>query len=265
MVTQTKTLKLGAIDFINYLPFALGLNDNSLNIESTTGSPASLNQALREGVIDAAAISSYEYLKHQELYYRLPSSGISSKQAADSVLLLIKNKDSLFKQDKPIVHLTNKSASSSNLTKIILAKKYKLDLRNIEFKVFTEASEPNNAKLLIGDEALLADQSGYELVLDLGNEWFELTKLPMVFAVWAVNKDSRWASDLALLDKLVSAAWQLSLDQKLPDLIVAAYKQTGLNKKNLLEYFSKLDYQFSDIHLDSLKLFESYLKELDLL
>src|SRR3989442_12938127 len=43
-----------------------------------------------------------------------------------------------------------------------------------------------DAAFLIGDAALTADTTGL-LVLDLAAEWFALTGLPFVFAMWAVR------------------------------------------------------------------------------
>jgi predicted solute-binding protein len=46
------------------------------------------------------------------------------------------------------------------------------------------------AALVIGDPALDLDPKTLPFhVLDLGQEWFKLTKLPMVFAVWASRKE----------------------------------------------------------------------------
>ncbi len=46
-----------------------------------------------------------------------------------------------------------------------------------------------DAALIIGDPALRLDPSSLPyLVADLGQEWTEMTGLPMVFAVWAGHK-----------------------------------------------------------------------------
>ena len=44
-----------------------------------------------------------------------------------------------------------------------------------------------DAVLLIGDRAMRACLPGFAFAFDLGQEWFDWTGLPFVFAVWAVR------------------------------------------------------------------------------
>jgi chorismate dehydratase len=90
------------------------------------------------------------------------------------------------------VALTNTSATSQALLRILLNRKYHLSPEYFESppelgSMLLEA----DAALLIGDDAL---RSNYRLkdrlyVYDLGQEWKDHTGEAMVFAVWAVRRE----------------------------------------------------------------------------
>lgn len=258
-----KTLKLGQINFINCLPLN-GISNDTWEISLTEASPSQLNQMLRAGDLDLAPISSFEYLLNQDKYELIEGLSISSKKQADSVLLFVQGK----LEESKTIYVTDKSASSVNLLKIILVKKYNLDLKEIEFIPFNQDREDMNIKLLIGDEALLKSPKGPRddvSVIDLGTEWFELTGLPMVFGLWVMNKSSELLADKTTITQTLCNKRDYSLSEDYPDLIIEAYRQTGLNKSTLKQYFENLDYNFTEKHRTSLSLFAQYLKELDLL
>lgn len=256
MLTTTKqSLKIGQINFINCLP--INLEQASLEYQVTQASPSELNQMLRAGELDLAPISSYEYLSNKELYQLIDGVSISSRTQADSVLMFYQGDI----QEAQKIYVTKKSASSVNLLKIILVKNYGLKLEEIEFISFDKPSPEMKFKLLIGDEALL--EPGTKI--DLGTEWYKLTKLPMVFGLWVMNKNSSLLNKANQISEALQASKQRSLGEGLPDLIIQAYKQTGLNKTVLKQYFKNLSYDFNQEHKASLELFERYLKELNLL
>jgi chorismate dehydratase len=108
--------------------------------------------------------------------------------------------------------------------------------------VSPEALVPQDAAgeavLLIGDDALRARRGlpGHEYVYDLGKEWHRLTGLPMVFATWAVRKDTPSSIQRRLL-----AILETSLDEGLRaiDDIAAVRRDVGLSESGVKEY---LDY-----------------------
>lgn len=276
--SPTKVLRLGEISFINCLPinYALSRCDaRPFPIERVNSFPADLNQKLRNLELDLAPISSFEYLKNQDRYQLLDDISISSTQDADSVLLFIKGASGDLFMTKNIF-VTNKSASSVNLLKIILVKKYGYNYRDnafynskgdlVSFTSFDQNSSQMNIKLLIGDEALVENSQvhEYETVLDLGREWYEISGgLSMVFGVWALNRESNL--NQYELSAFFSRLKESGLNEYLPDVIVEAYKQTGLAKSVLMKYFNDLNYDFTEKHQASLDLFEKCLRELELI
>ncbi|MDD9897811.1 MAG: menaquinone biosynthesis protein, partial [Candidatus Melainabacteria bacterium] len=243
--TLSKTIELGQIDFINCLPVSLEQANFSHRVHH--GSPSELNAMLRAGELDLAPISSFEYLSNKAQYQLLEGISISSKVQADSVLLFCEGE---LEQAKEI-YLTNKSATSINLLKIILVKNYGLKLNAIKFISFDQPSPEMKFKLLIGDEAL--QQSGS--CIDLGEEWHKLTGLPMVFGLWVMNINSDLINQASQISQALQASKNYALNEGLPDLIIQAYQQTGLRKEVLKQYFENIIYDFNQEHKASLELF----------
>jgi chorismate dehydratase len=256
-------INIGQINFINCLPVnlpleRLGLGDD-IEYEIFDATPAILNQKLSCGELDIAPISSYEYLINKDKYQYLDGIGISSKKEADSVLFFCDL--AFWSNPNKVIHVTNKSATSVNLLKILLKELYKFDLSQIRFEVF-DLNQKYSAKLLIGDEALQEDKTQYEDVIDLGAKWFELTGLPMVFGLWTINNKSELFKNQELVKELNERFLELrdkGLNEFYPDIIIEAFIKTGLSRTILKKYFANLDYCFSDKHKESLGLFESYL------
>ncbi len=257
-------IRLGQIDFINCLPFNYALakllkqaGSKSAplflrlhSFELTKAAPARLNEMLFRGELDIAPISSIEYLHHREQYHLLDDIAISSRCEADSVLFL----STVELASLSDVYVTDKSATSVALLRVILQEKY--GLSGLNFIVTGDLADKPN-KLLIGDEALIASRDGYQAVLDLGKEWNEFTGgLPMVFGVWAYRKDFTMQASLRRMFT------QLKVDGLgiyFNEVVAEAARVTGLSVERVKEYFGRLDYGFSEEHERSLALFEKSL------
>jgi chorismate dehydratase len=287
-------IKLGEISYINCEIFNYPLNkiiqsqylkdestetkEDDFKIEINTGVPNDLNKLFEEGLIDAAPISSFAYLKIKEHCKLLKRISISAFGKVKSVLFLssqnLKELKSLQENGlKPKINVSEESASSVGLLKILLAEKYNLDIKNIEFIKFSGRGEGLPNKLLIGDKALLeANQisefstpnqeilsSPYQYIYDLGEEWFDLSNgLPMVFGLWAHKLNPQKEK---FLQEIILAAKTMGLNQDLDEIINKIFSETGLKKEILNNYFQTLNYDFTDEHLQGLALYESYLNK----
>jgi predicted solute-binding protein len=143
--------------------------------------PAGCADDLASGAADIGIVPSFE-LTRQKLEI-LRGAGIACRGAVRSILLISK---------KPAAEIGTLAADSSSRTSVELARVI-LDRRyGARPKIARHAPEVDamletaDAALVIGDPALRIDPaSRTEHVYDLGSEWWELTGLPMVFAVWA--------------------------------------------------------------------------------
>ena len=291
-------IKLGEISYINCEIFNYPLNkiihsqnlkneeneasQDAFKIKISTGVPSHLNKLFAEGLIDAAPISSFAYLSIKEHCKLLKRISISAFGKVKSVLFFstqnLKELKSLQQEGlKPKIYISEESASSVGLLKILLAEKYALDIINIEFVRFSGRGEGLPNKLLIGDKALLeANQisefstpnqeilsSPYQYIYDLGEEWFDLSNgLPMVFGLWAHKLNLKKEK---FLQEIILTAKTMGLNQDLDKIIDITHSKTNLQKNVLSNYFQTLNYDFTDEHIKGLALYESYLKKWSLI
>ena len=162
------------------------------------GVPTELNRALLEGEIDLTLISSIEFLRHRQRLKALPDFSISTLGPVSSVMLF---------HTRPWTELggcriavTTDSATSVELLRVLL------EADGMRPELVPAAPDldamlgAHDGALLIGDAALhegvarrpVAGRSPY--VTDLGERWYDLTRLPFTFAVWA-SRDDRRPSD----------------------------------------------------------------------
>ena len=85
-----------------------------------------------------------------------------------------------------------------------------------------------------------------------------MTGLPMVFGLWTVNKNSQIYKDKALfefINKRFSELRDKGFGDYYADMIIEAFKETGLNRTTLKSYFKNLNYNLDEKHKESLKAF----------
>jgi chorismate dehydratase len=136
------------------------------------------------------------------------------------------------------------------LLKILLAERG----LNPEFKPLTsyDAAAMPDFALLIGDPALDFLRGPHEHeIWDLGAAWFELTKLPFVYAVWALRRGMensslrrqlRDARDFGLdtLDYIISTRTEYDYDFRNDYLSWHIHYHLGADEKRGLARFAEL-------------------------
>ncbi len=175
--------RVGQISYTNCVPFYHQLQ----GFDFLKAVPAEVNQAMHEGKVDIAPVSSLEYLNHAEDYYVIPGFAIAAREFSGSVILFSKKKIESLNGDT--IALTRESLSSSALLKILLKFNYQFEN---DFTV--EESDPeamlkkHQAALVIGDDALFYQPKEFVYKYDLAELWWHWTGKPFCFAVWAVRR-----------------------------------------------------------------------------
>jgi len=159
------------------VPLTRGLED-----EIYFDVPSKLAAMLQRDELDAALVSVTEVL-FNDRYDVLDGAAIASLGEVQSVFLAHR---------KPLTEVREvfcdpASLTSVNLLKVLLAERgLKPEFKPLENYA---AAHQKDFVLLIGDPALdfLLGPHAHE-IFDLGAAWFELTKLPFVYAVWALRR-----------------------------------------------------------------------------
>jgi predicted solute-binding protein len=184
--------RIGCVKYLNARPLIHGWAG-----EISFDHPSALCRQLAEGSLDAALVSSFEYLR-DPVYAVVDGVAIASSGAVYSVLLA---------HEEPLEHLREiavdpASATSVNLLRCLLGE------RGLTTKfVGTGAVGPGRGQLLIGDQAIrFREQNGDRFhYLDLGAEWDSFTGLPFVYALWLIRPNcpdrAQLGADLRSLGK----------------------------------------------------------------
>jgi chorismate dehydratase len=189
--------RVGSVPYLNAVPLTRGLED-----EIVFATPAKLAEMLRLDALDAALVSVTEVL-FNDRYDVLDGIAIASLGEVKSVLLAHRRPISEIKE----VFCDVASLTSVELLRVLLAERgLKPEFKPLASYDF--ALLPDYA-LLIGDQALDFSLTTHEHeIWDLGAAWNELTKLPFVYAVWALRR----GLENAQLRRLLREARDFGLD-----------------------------------------------------
>jgi chorismate dehydratase len=231
-------LKLGKVSYLNTLPFFYYFNFP--NVEIVEGVPSELAKLLKIGFLDVGIVSSVFFLQNEPNYIILPDLSISSFGETGSVLIVSK---------KPIEEIKTLKPSKESLTSNFLA--YAI-LRKF-LKQNVEISKKNvDAEVVIGDKALNLDRKSF-FIYDVGELWYKFTGLPAVYALFTAKKPTN--ENFHKLYASLTLELQNSREQFFQNL-----EKLPL-EKNLKNYLKKLNYQFREPHLESLKLLKELIKD----
>jgi chorismate dehydratase len=189
--------RVGSVGYLNAVPLTRGLEQ-----QVRFATPSELAELLRRDELDAALVSVTEVL-FNDRYDVLDGIAIASLGEVKSVLLAHRRPLEEIKE----VFCDTASLTSVQLLRVLLAE------RGLRPEIKPLASYDFGAlpdfALLIGDPALdfLRAPRQHE-VLDLGAAWYELTKLPFVYAVWALRR----VADNSTLRRQLREARDFGLD-----------------------------------------------------
>ncbi|MDH4028649.1 MAG: menaquinone biosynthesis protein [Nitrospirota bacterium] len=271
-------LNIGRIPYANLFPLFHYLDtecDNSA-YRFTRGVPSKLNKMLRSGELDISPSSSIEYLRNKDRYSILPWLSVSSSGPIKSILLF--SELPINSLEGKTVAVTSDSETSTALLKVIFREFLSIKCRYRP----TGLHSVNNilssfpAVLHIGDTAMLEARKYNQRIetagakkqkplhiYDLGELWYEHTGLPFVFALWVIRKKAfsqkkelmkRLSSDLLNAKKFAK--------ENLPLIASEAPQKKWLSEKDLIDYWEIISYDFTEEHLEGLKLFEKYASRL---
>ena len=187
----------------------------------------------------------------------LPELGIACEGPVRSILLVSRRPFS----DIRTLAVDSGSRTSVALARIILAERYGCrPLVTPHVPSLMEMLAENDAALIIGDPALRIDLTALPYqTLDLGAEWVEWSGLPMVFAVWAGQRE--FLTDDVAEAFRGSYRWGL---EHVDEMVDHASSERGFSKELARDYFTRhIVYPLSARHLQGLSLFRKLVLALE--
>lgn len=261
-------LRIGHIKYANCTPIFNAMHEMfpSGDYEYVSGVPAHLNAMLSSGEIDICPSSSIAFSMSPDKLMILPDLSISSFGPVQSVLLF--STLPIEELNGRNVLLSAESATSVNLLKILLKKRYGCDCSfEVTSQSGLECLDYAPALLLIGDAALRAAQSESGIhIYDLGELWYDWTGTPFVFALWLVSRSAyeKQSEQLRLLARQFCLAKKHAM-ANLECIVDKAAELAWMGRERLLEYWKVLSYDLTDSHVNGLQLFFKYAAELGLI
>ncbi len=175
---ETESWNIGTVPYLNAAPLTRGLGDGLVALP-----PSELAQWLRNDRLDAGLVSVTEPLMNDR-YDILDGIAVASLGEVRSVFLAHRIPlDSI-----QTIHLDPASLTSVNLLKLLMAERG-MTPEYLPLDSYENAAD-YDAVLLIGDPAIrfaMDLPEGFQ-TWDLGAAWYELTHLPFVYAVWAIQR-----------------------------------------------------------------------------
>ena len=254
--TPANRLKIGAVNYLNSKPLIEGLPDLLGDAACLTlDYPSRLADDLSSGRLNVALIPSIEYFRGQR--YEVISDACV---AAHGPVLSVKLYSRVPWGDIRTLALDEGSRTSATLARIMLAERHGVTprLQPLPLDYQTQDSDAD-AILLIGDRAILPPEEKFPETWDLGQEWFEWTGLPFVFAMWVASNSTDFgeleSADTFDIEGALGRARDLGVE-RLNDIARREAPLLGLSLPTTISYLSEnLQYHLGSAERNGLKLF----------
>ena len=238
-----KSYNFAAASYSNSAPLVDCLLKVSPNSNIKFGYPSSHLGELLLGKVDCALVP-VVHVFNNPLLTPLLKVGVAANGAVKSVLL---------KCNKPINEILTvlkdkASATSNRLAELVMNHHFNQSVEMIvDNKIF-------DAKVLIGDKALLSKKSNNDI--DLSLAWKQMTGLPFVFAVWAVRSDCK---NIDEIEKIVINAAHEGINSI--SLIAERFSNQQGNSISFWEDYlnNNIHFQLSDDDIKGMNLFKEML------
>lgn len=250
-------LKIGALPFINSLPFFQPIAEKNVAFDGdiTYGTPTEINALLENGAIDIGLVSSASFIANRDRYILLTNLGIGTMKCIHSVCLYSNSPPESLNGKKILI--PDSSSTSVALLKVLCKYFWNIDPLFIQAPSSVHFdSSLYDASLVIGDDCLTSKSGSTHFVTDLAEAWYHHTGKPFVFAVFATRCDI-WMQEPELVREFHQKLFQ-SYDYSqthFDNIITAAQQKTHLPIETLQQYYKALDYYLESEHFQGLEHF----------
>ena len=188
-------LRIAAVRYLNTAPLICALEGRA-DVRLARAVPAHLLEALLAGQADAALVPAIDLQRSPVPLTVLPAGCIAS--AGETLTVRV------FSHVEPaevtVLAADTESHTSVALAAVLWAQRFGRRLEIVPREQFQAACA--HAVLLIGDKVVTDPPADCPHQADLGQMWFEMTRLPFVFAVWAARADEGKARHARLFEVL---------------------------------------------------------------
>ncbi len=223
------TWRIGAVSYLNTKPLIYQLERHLPDCEVALDLPSRLADRLNAGDLDVALIPSVEFLRGAGLTI-VSDACIACRGQVRSVRLLFRRPP----HETQSLALDEGSRTSAALAQVLLAERYCIRPELQQLEIDCEIANCDaDAILVIGDRAMSLDTRAFYETWDLGQQWWDETGLPFVFAMWVAR---------STVAPEVSQALQAARDaglNNLPEIVTREAPKYNLSQASCEEYFRR--------------------------
>jgi len=250
-------LRVCAVSYLNTVPLVWGMlhGEQQGLFDLLFRVPAECADMVAAGAADIGIIPSFELIGRD--LGIVPGVGIACRGAVRSILLV---------STRPGNQIRTLAADASSRTSVALARIVLARRYGVEPAVIVRPPDlagmlgEADSALIIGDPALRIDPETLPFhVYDLGQEWMEMTGLPMVFAVWAGPREFVTAPVVAAFQSSCALGLR-SLDR----IVAEEAPARGFTPDLVRRYLgSHIVFELGKAERQGMELFLRYARELD--
>ena len=254
MTQNQSVVRIGAVNYLNTKPLVFGLAERAPNARIVFDLPSRLADRLASGQLDVALIPSVEFFQDPS-YTIISDACIGCRGSVLSVKLFSRKPVSRIRT----LALDEGSRTSVTLVRVLLEHKLGVRPRLEPLPIGASVNDTGaDAVLLIGDRAIHPPAGPFEEVWDLGDQWWQWTGVPFVFAMWT----ARSQANLDDIEATLSAV----RDDGVDNLALIAEKESaavGMTPTECLSYLrDNLHFYLSPREFRGLELFYQHAVQL---
>ncbi len=238
--------RIGAVSYLNTKPLIYQLEKHLPDCQVMLDLPSRLADRLHAGDLDVALIPSVEFLRGEGLSI-VSNACIACRGRVRSVRVLFRKPPREIRS----LALDEGSRTSAALAQVLLSERFGVLPELQQLDINSEIDDcDTDAILVIGDRAMSLDSSRYCETWDLGQEWWDETNLPFVFAMWVAR-----GSVPPIVSHALQSARNAGL-QNLDEIVAREAPRYQLTAASCEEYFRRqLHFFLGARELSGLRLF----------
>jgi predicted solute-binding protein len=247
---------VGIQPYLTTKPLVWALKSLAPEIQLCAGTPREISTLLVRGELDVALIPLVTVLRNPDLCI-LPGISVSTSGKAHTSLLFSR----VAPADIKTILVDQSSINSVALLRVLF--RIRLSMQPVEVlssnpitSDYSFDQEDYDAYLVIGDAALKIAHS-FAKVIDLGEQWEEWVRQPMVHAVWAVRGNLLGPPLHTLFLEAKKAGLKV-----LEEIARLGAKNLGMDVKKCLEILQGMNYDLGLLQIKGVGRFYYYLEAL---
>lgn len=245
--------KVGRIPYMICEPFYFDTERRGLELVDTM--PQRAVEDIEQGIIDAALAPVVDIFGKEDVLQPVGGFCIASTDRAGSVFLY--SRVPVEELAGARVGLIEDSRTSVKLLQVLLKLKYQVDVGE-----FVGLRDEHDAFLVMGDRGLRQRRGarGFPHRYDLGEEWYQWTRLPFVYARWMARNDLD-STELAVLEDTLYVGLEDGVDTLYH--IAEPRENLLMLPRDVVDYVQGIRYYLGMSEQKSMRVFREYIDQLD--